>query len=66
MRRAQTVKNLASSRPSLAVATDDLGVLREGEDSTEHTLKRELIQKDREIDQVRINYLLTSGVSQSQ
>ena len=51
MRRAQSVRNYI--RPSLALATDDLGVLREGDESNEDVLRRQLLEKDRECDRVR-------------
>lgn len=50
MRRAQSVKNYA--RPSLALASDDLGVLREGDETNEDVLRRLLLEKDRENDRV--------------
>lgn len=51
MRRAQSVRNYI--RPSLALATDDLGVLCEGDESNEDVLRRQLLEKDRECDRVR-------------
>ncbi|KAK7042163.1 hypothetical protein R3P38DRAFT_2692733 [Favolaschia claudopus] len=51
MRRAQSVRNHA--RPSLAVGADDLGVLREGNESGEDALRRELLEKDRENDRLK-------------
>jgi len=36
------------------LATDDLGVLREGDESGEDTLRRQLMDKEREIDKVSI------------
>ncbi|KAI0640137.1 hypothetical protein C8Q77DRAFT_1226275 [Trametes polyzona] len=52
MRRAQSVRNYA--RPSLAFGgADDLGVLREDE-SVEGTLRRQLLEKDRECDKLQI------------
>jgi hypothetical protein len=50
MRRAQSVRHYA--RPSLALASDDLGVLKEGDESTEDVLRRQLLDKDRENDKV--------------
>lgn len=50
MRRANTMSRM--SRPSIALASDDLGVLREGNETDEDVLRRQLIQKDREVDQV--------------
>lgn len=52
MRRAQSVRHYA--RPSLALAADDLGVLREGDESNEDVLRRQLLDKDRENDRVRL------------
>jgi hypothetical protein len=51
MRRSHSVRNYI--RPSLALATDDLGVLREGDESNEDVLRRQLLEKDRECDRVR-------------
>ena len=50
MRRAQSVRHYA--RPSLALGTDDLGVLREVDESNEDILRRQLLDKDRENDRV--------------
>ncbi|KAJ6562414.1 hypothetical protein B0H19DRAFT_1144427 [Mycena capillaripes] len=51
MRRAQSVRNYG--RPSLAIGADDLGVLREGNESDEDVLRRQLIDKDRENDRLQ-------------
>ncbi|KAJ7737364.1 hypothetical protein B0H16DRAFT_1379662 [Mycena metata] len=51
MRRAQSVRNYG--RPSLAIGADDLGVLREGNESNEDVLRRQLIDKDRENDRLQ-------------
>ncbi|KAJ7080972.1 hypothetical protein B0H15DRAFT_855724 [Mycena belliarum] len=51
MRRAQSVRNYG--RPSLALGPDDLGVLREGNESNEDVLRRQLIDKDRENDRLK-------------
>ncbi|KAI0673843.1 hypothetical protein C8Q78DRAFT_1019299 [Trametes maxima] len=51
MRRAQSVRNYA--RPSLALGADDLGVLKEDE-SVEDVLRRQLLEKDRENDKLRV------------
>jgi hypothetical protein len=51
MRRAQSVRHYA--RPSLALAADDLGMLREGDESNEDVLRKQLLDKDRENDKVR-------------
>lgn len=51
MRRAQSVRY---SRPSsIALSTDDLGVLREGDESNEDILRRQLLDKDRENDRLQ-------------
>ncbi len=50
MRRSQSVRN--QPRPSLALISDDLGVLREGDESNEDVLRKQLIEKDRECDRV--------------
>lgn len=51
MRRAQSVRHYA--RPSLALGADDLGMLREGDESNEDVLRRQLLDKDRDNDKVR-------------
>ncbi|KAF7309926.1 hypothetical protein MIND_00364900 [Mycena indigotica] len=51
MRRAQSVRN--HTRPSLAFGADDLGVLREANETTEEALRRQLIEKDRENDRLK-------------
>lgn len=52
MRRAQSVRHY--SRPSTAQGVDDLGLLREDEDSVEDVLRKQLIDKERECDKVRV------------
>ncbi|KAH7886389.1 hypothetical protein F5I97DRAFT_1264919 [Phlebopus sp. FC_14] len=54
MRRAQSVRNYG--RPQHALASDDLGVLREDE-SAEDTLRRQLLDKDRENDKLQTTIL---------
>ncbi|PBK97413.1 hypothetical protein ARMGADRAFT_1075901 [Armillaria gallica] len=51
MRRSQSVRN--QPRPSLALISDDLGVLREGDESNEDVLRKQLIEKDRECDRLQ-------------
>lgn len=51
MRRAQSVRHYA--RSSLALAVDDLGTLKEGDESNEDVLRRQLLDKDRENDKVK-------------
>lgn len=52
MRRAQSVRGYG--RPSSVVlTTDDLGVLREGDESDEDVLRRQLLDKDRENDKLQ-------------
>ncbi|KAF8079301.1 hypothetical protein FPV67DRAFT_1468325 [Lyophyllum atratum] len=51
MRRAQSVRHYA--RPSLALAADDLGLLREGDETNEDVLRRQLLDKDRENDKLQ-------------
>ncbi|THU93207.1 hypothetical protein K435DRAFT_725660 [Dendrothele bispora CBS 962.96] len=51
MRRAQSVRNY--TRPTLALGADDLGVLREGDESNEDVLRRQLLEKDRECDRLQ-------------
>jgi len=50
MRRAQSVRHHQKS--SLAIGVDDLGILREGEDSVEDLLRKQMIDKERECDRV--------------
>lgn len=49
MRRTQTRHQ---PRPSIALAADDIGVLREGNETNEDVLRRQLLEKDRENDKV--------------
>lgn len=52
MRKAQSVRHY--QRPSLAHGlVDDLGILRESEDSVEDGLRKQLMDKERECDRVR-------------
>ncbi|KAJ7443889.1 hypothetical protein B0H11DRAFT_1813277 [Mycena galericulata] len=51
MRRAQSVRN--HGRPSLAIGADDLGILREGNESNEDVLRRQLMEKGRENDRLQ-------------
>ncbi len=57
MRRAQSVRHYTRSSASTAAAatgTDDLGVLKEvPEESTEVTVRRQLLEKEKENDKVR-------------
>lgn len=56
MRRAQSVRHYTtrSAAPSAATGTDDLGMLKEvPEESTEVTLRRQLLEKEKESDKVR-------------
>ena len=55
MRRAQSVRHYTRATASAATTgMDDLGVLKEvSEESTEVTLRRQLLEKDRENDKVR-------------
>jgi hypothetical protein len=57
MRRVQSVRHYA--RPSLALGTDDLGVLKEGDESNEDVLRRQLLDKDRENDKVKRPFILS-------
>jgi hypothetical protein len=50
MRRAQSVRNYG--RQPLALAADDLGMLRESDEAIEDVLRRQLLDKDRENDKV--------------
>ncbi|EEB98686.1 hypothetical protein MPER_01762 [Moniliophthora perniciosa FA553] len=51
-RKAQSVRHFA--RPSLAIGADDLGVLREGDESNEDVLRRQLLNKDKECDELKM------------
>lgn len=51
MRRTQT-KHLP--RPSIALTADEIGTLREGSETNEDVLRRQLLEKDRENDKVAI------------
>ncbi|CAA7265038.1 unnamed protein product [Cyclocybe aegerita] len=53
MRRAQSTRHYP--RPSLALAADDLGVLREGDESDLDVLRRQLLDKDRECDKLQMS-----------
>lgn len=57
-RRSQTTRHYA--RPSL-LQTDDLGVLREADESAEDVLRRQLLEREREIDRVRFSKTITQG-----
>ncbi|KAG7087629.1 hypothetical protein E1B28_013577 [Marasmius oreades] len=62
-RKAQTLRH--AMRPSLALGTDDLGVLREGDESNEDVLRRQLLEKDRECDRLQTQVqLLQDQLSQ--
>ncbi|KAG6898541.1 hypothetical protein C0993_006101 [Termitomyces sp. T159_Od127] len=52
MRRAQSVRNYP--RPSLALGADDLGMLREADETNEDVLRRQLLDKDRENDKAQL------------
>ncbi|PFH48108.1 hypothetical protein AMATHDRAFT_150576, partial [Amanita thiersii Skay4041] len=51
MRRAQATRHYP--RPSLALASDDLGLLKEGSETNEDVLRRQLLDMDRENDKLR-------------
>ncbi|KAI0095182.1 hypothetical protein BDY19DRAFT_916659 [Irpex rosettiformis] len=51
MRRTQSVRNHVKSS-SMAAGNDELGVLREAEEDVEETLRRQLLEKDRENDKL--------------
>ncbi|OAX37711.1 hypothetical protein K503DRAFT_692885 [Rhizopogon vinicolor AM-OR11-026] len=55
MRRAQSVRNYG--RQPLALASDDLGMLREGDEAIEDVLRRQLLDKDRENDKLQSTIL---------
>lgn len=50
MRRTQSVRQYG--KPSLAMGGDELGVLRESEETLEDVLRRQLLEKDKENDKV--------------
>jgi len=49
----QTRRTRHHARPSI-IQTDDLGVLREGDESTEDLLRRQLLEREREIDRLKL------------
>ncbi|KAG5341672.1 hypothetical protein J132_01491 [Termitomyces sp. J132] len=51
MRRAQSARHCP--RPSLALGADDLGMLREADETNEDILRRQLLDKDRENDKLQ-------------
>jgi hypothetical protein len=51
MRRTQT-KHIP--RPSIALTANEIGTLREGSETNEDVLRRQLLEKDRENDKVAI------------
>ncbi|KIY48296.1 hypothetical protein FISHEDRAFT_73859 [Fistulina hepatica ATCC 64428] len=55
MRRAQTLRH--NGRPSLALTSDDLGVLREGDETDEDVLRRQLLERDRDNDKLQTQIL---------
>ncbi|KAH7911611.1 hypothetical protein BJ138DRAFT_1085216 [Hygrophoropsis aurantiaca] len=55
MRRAQSVRNYG--RPSVSLAADDLGMLKETDEPTEDVLRRQLLEKDRENDKLQTTIL---------
>jgi len=42
------------TRPSLALGADDLGLLKEGDESNEDVLRRQLLERDRECERVSL------------
>ena len=60
MRRAQSVRHY--SRPSIAQGVDDLGLLREDDDSVEDVLRKQLMDKERECDKVRVFFIKTRNL----
>lgn len=64
MRRSQTLASKHHARPSISTmaAHDELGAIRESE-SPEDTLRRQLVEKDQEIREVRTS--LTVARSQN-
>lgn len=57
MRRAQSVRNQTRPSAAFGINVDDLGVLREAEESPEVALRRQLLEKDRENDKVLLIHL---------
>ena len=53
MRRAQSIRQQARSSLAIALAPDELGALREAGESDEDVLRKQLIEKDRLVEQVR-------------
>ncbi|KAJ3819137.1 hypothetical protein F5880DRAFT_1490199 [Lentinula raphanica] len=64
MRRSQTVRHHTRASIQLALHTDDLGVLREGDESDADVLRKQLLEKDRECDRLKTTLsLLQSQLS---
>ncbi|KAJ3807975.1 hypothetical protein F5876DRAFT_90308 [Lentinula aff. lateritia] len=70
MRRSQTLRNhtrasiIGPGTGQLALHSDDLGVLREGDESDADVLRRQLLDKDRECDRLKTTLsLLQSQLS---
>lgn len=64
MRRAQSTRH--HGRPSVAQGIggmDDMGVLKETDESVEDSLRRQLLEKDRENDKVRVRTLFSDRSS---
>lgn len=58
MRKSQSVRY--NPRPSMNLGiVDDLGVLKEAEDTVEDTLRRQLLEKERECDRVRFYHAIS-------
>ncbi|TRM57640.1 hypothetical protein BD626DRAFT_439095 [Schizophyllum amplum] len=53
MRRAQTQRHAPRPSGMIALSGDELGVLREGNESNEDILRRQLLEKDRECDRLQ-------------
>ncbi|KAL1716794.1 hypothetical protein EV715DRAFT_204549 [Schizophyllum commune] len=52
MRRAQTQRHAPRPSGMIALSGDELGVLREGNETNEDVLRRQLLEKDRECDRL--------------
>ncbi|KAF9037001.1 hypothetical protein BDZ89DRAFT_1061696 [Hymenopellis radicata] len=53
MKRAQSLRHHHTTRPSLALSSDDLGILREGNETNEDVLRKQLLDRDRECDRLQ-------------
>lgn len=63
MKKSQSLRHHHATRPSLALSPDDLGVLREGNETNEDVLRKQLLERDRECDRVCSYFSTRFGIS---